>query len=298
MSGVAADAEARAGGIAMRILRSRLLHRLVRHRMFMTGALLLGAMVLLAIAAPLVAAGPYDRMFPRSRLLPPGERFMLGTDHVGRDLLSRVAHGGRLSLTIGLAVMVISGVFGTILGVLAGYVHRLDGPVMRLMDALMAFPAILLAIAISTALGGSALNAMIALSAVYTPRTARIVRATTLVVREMDYVKAAVVAGAGGVRIMLCHILPNSMAPLIVQTTFIFAYAVVAEAVLSFLGVGAPPPEPSWGNIIAEGRNYIRDAPWITMFPGLAIAMTVLGLNLIGDGLRDALDPRLKVQLG
>jgi peptide/nickel transport system permease protein len=194
--------------------------------------------------------------------------------------------------------MVVSGVLGTALGVLAGYVRSLDNPVMRVMDALMAFPAILLAIAISAALGGSALNAVIALSAVYTPRTARIVRATTLVVREMDYVKAAIVAGAGGGRIMLRHILPNSMAPLIVQTTFIFAYAVVAEAILSFLGVGAQPPTPSWGNIIAEGRNYIRDAPWITMFPGFAIAMTVLGLNLIGDGLRDALNPRLKVQLG
>jgi peptide/nickel transport system permease protein len=274
------------------------LHRLLRHRLFLTGAVLVLAVVLLAALAPWLAAAPYDKIFPRSRLQPPGGVFLLGTDNVGRDLMSRVAYGARLSLSIGLAVMLISGVLGTVIGVLAGYVQRIDNPVMRVMDALMAFPAILLAIAISATLGGSGFNAIVALAAVYTPRTARIVRATTLVVREMDYVKAAVVAGASGWRIMLRHILPNSMAPLIVQTTFVFAYAVVAEAVLSFLGVGAQPPVPSWGNIIAEGRNYIRDAWWITLFPGLAIAITVLGLNLIGDGLRDALDPRLKVQIG
>jgi peptide/nickel transport system permease protein len=291
MSAVAASA------VFHRVVRSRVLWRLLRHKLFVTGAILLVAMVALSLFAPLLAAGPYEKMFPRSRLLPPGGQFWLGTDHVGRDLMARVAYGGRLSLSIGLAVMLISGVCGTIVGVAAGYFRRLDNPVMRLMDALMAFPAILLAIAISATLGGSTLNAVIALSAVYTPRTARIVRANTLVVREMDYVKAALVAGASGLRVMLRHILPNSLAPLIVQTTFVFAYAVVAEAILSFLGIGAQPPTPSWGNIIAEGRNYIRDAPWITLFPGIAIAVTVLGLNLIGDGLRDALDPRLRVQV-
>jgi len=298
MSGAAAEPAPPRRSVLRRIARSRVLWRLLRHRLFLTGAVLLGAMVLLALFAPLVAAGPYEKMFPHSRLLPPGGQFLLGTDNVGRDLLARVAYGGRLSLSMGFAVMLISGVCGTTLGVVAGYARALDNPVMRVMDALMAFPAILLAIAISATLGGSTLNAVIALSAVYTPRTARIVRATTLVVREMDYVKAAVVAGAGGLRVMLRHILPNSMAPLIVQTTFVFAYAVVAEAILSFLGVGAEPPTPSWGNIIAEGRNYIRDAPWITLLPGIAIALTVLGLNLIGDGLRDALDPRLRVQVG
>jgi len=285
-------------GLWRRARRSRVLHRLLRHRLFLTGTVLFLSVVLLAILAPWLAAAPYDHMFPHSRLQPPGGQFLLGTDNVGRDLMSRVAYGARLSLSIGLAVMLISGVLGTVIGVLAGYVQRIDNPVMRVMDALMAFPAILLAIAISATLGGSGFNAIIALAAVYTPRTARIVRATTLVVREMDFVKAAIVSGAGGLRIMLRHILPNSMAPLIVQTTFVFAYAVVAEAVLSFLGVGVPPPAPSWGNIIAEGRNYIRDAWWITLFPGLAIATTVLGLNLIGDGLRDALDPRLMVQVG
>jgi peptide/nickel transport system permease protein len=291
-------AAAEALPFAVRLRRSRTLHRLLRHRLFLLGAVLVMAVVLLSLLAPYIAAAPYDRMFPRSRLRPPGGQFLLGTDHVGRDLLARVAWGGRLSLAIGLAVMLISGVLGTAIGVLSGYVRRIDNAAMRLMDALMAFPAILLAIAISATLGGSSYSAVIALAAVYTPRTARIVRATTLVVREMDYVKAASVAGASGLHIMWRHILPNSLAPLIVQTTFVFAFAVVAEAVLSFLGVGAQPPTPSWGNIIAEGRNYVRDAWWITLFPGLAIALTVLGLNLVGDGLRDALDPRLKVQIG
>jgi peptide/nickel transport system permease protein len=159
----------------------------------------------------------------------------------------------------------------------------------------MAFPAILLAIAIAAALGPSELNVVIALAAVYTPRTARIVRASVLVVREAEYVLAARTAGAGHARILLGHILPNSMAPLTVQLTFIFAYAVLAEAVLSFLGVGPAPPTPTWGNMIADGRNFIREAPWITLMPGIAVSMTVLGLNLLGDGLRDVLDPRMKV---
>jgi peptide/nickel transport system permease protein len=162
----------------------------------------------------------------------------------------------------------------------------------------MAFPTVLLAIGIAAALGPSAANAVIALTAVYTPRTARIVRASVLVIRELDYVQAARAVGSGHGRILLRHVLPNGMAPLIVQLTFIFAYAVLAEAILSFLGMGPQPPTPTWGNIIAEGRVYMREAPWISLFPGLAIAVTVLGLNLLGDGLRDALDPRMKVQSG
>jgi peptide/nickel transport system permease protein len=166
------------------------------------------------------------------------------------------------------------------------------------MDALMAFPTVLLAIGITAALGPSAANAVIALTAVYTPRTARIVRASVLVLRELDYVQAARASGARHARILFRHILPNSLGPLIVQLTFIFAYAVLAEAILSFLGMGPQPPTPTWGNIIAEGRQYMREAPWISLFPGVAIALTVLGLNLLGDGLRDALDPRMKVQQG
>jgi peptide/nickel transport system permease protein len=191
---------------------------------------------------------------------------------------------------------VVTAVVGTACGLVAGYFRALDNVLMRVMDALMAFPAILLAIAITAALGPSAFNVVVALAAVYTPRTARVVRASVLVVRESDYVHAAQAVGAGHLRIMLQHILPNSMAPLIVQLTFVFAYAVIAEAVLSFLGMGPPPPTPSWGNIIAEGKDYIREAAWIALFPGIAIAVTVLGLNLLGDGLRDVLDPRMNVE--
>ena len=209
-----------------------------------------------------------------------------------------MVYGARLSLSIGASVVLLTGVAGTILGAVAGYFRRVDAWLVSVMDALMAFPTVLLAIGITAALGPSAANAVIALTAVYTPRTARIVRASVLVLREMDYVQAAHASGAGHVRILARHILPNSLGPLIVQLTFIFAYAVLAEAILSFLGMGPQPPTPTWGNIIAEGRNYMREATWIALFPGIAIALTVLGLNLLGDGLRDALDPRMKVSQG
>jgi peptide/nickel transport system permease protein len=234
----------------------------------------------------------------RYRFTEPGGQFLLGTDNFGRDILSRVVYGARLSLAIGASVVLLTGVAGTILGALAGYFRRVDAWLVSVMDALMAFPTVLLAIGITAALGPSAANAVIALTAVYTPRTARIVRASVLVLREMDYVQAAQASGAGHGRILARHILPNSLAPLIVQLTFIFAYAVLAEAILSFLGMGPQPPTPTWGNIIAEGRNYMREAAWIALFPGIAIALTVLGLNLLGDGLRDALDPRMRVQQG
>jgi peptide/nickel transport system permease protein len=167
---------------------------------------------------------------------------------------------------------------------------------MRAMDALMSFPAILLAVAITAALGPSATNVVIAIAVVYAPRTARIVRASTLVLREMDFITGARAAGATDLRILLRHLLPNCLGPLIVQLTFVFAYAVLAEAALSFLGMGPPPPAPSWGNVISDGRDYLREAPWICLFPGIAISITVLGLNLLGDGLRDLLDPRMKIQ--
>jgi peptide/nickel transport system permease protein len=167
---------------------------------------------------------------------------------------------------------------------------------MRVMDALMAFPAILLAIGLAAALGSGITNLIIALSVAYMPRTARLVRASALVVRELEFVDAARVAGAGPLRIMFRHLLPNCMGPLLVQLTFVFAYAILAEAALSFLGIGVPPPAPSWGNIVAEGRDYAVEAWWIMLFPGLAISLAALGMNLLGDGLRDVLDPRLKVE--
>jgi len=276
--------------------RSRTWRRLRRHHLFMTGLVLFTLVVLMTLAAGLVA--PHDPLQNnyRYRLGAPTKVYLLGTDGFGRDVLSRVLYGTRVSLRIGLMVVVLNGILGTFIGSTAGYFRRLDNVIMRVMDGLMAFPAILLAIALAAVLGASEVNVVLALTAAYAPRTARIVRASVLVIREMEYVQAAVAAGAGYLRILLRHILTNSMAPLIVQLTFIFAVSVLAEAVLSFIGVGPPPPTPTWGNIIADGRNYIREAPWVSILPGIAIGITVLGLNLLGDGLRDVLDPRMRVE--
>ena len=280
--------------------RTSTFRRLIRHRSFMIGLVLFGFVLALAVFAWWIAPNDPNRTAIRLRFRPPqlDRVFLLGTDNLGRNLLSRVVHGAQLSLMIGLGVVILNAVFGVLLGAVAGYFRKLDGPMMRLADALMAFPSILLAIGIAAALGPSAWTAVIALSVVYIPRTARIVRASVLVVREMEFVQAARAAGAGDWRIISRHIMPNCMAPLIVQLSFIFAYAVLSEAVLSFLGLGAPPSIPSWGTMISEGRTYIREAAWLTVVPGCAIAITVLGLNLMGDGLRDVLDPRLKVEQG
>jgi len=271
--------------------------RLLNHRSFMVGLTLFGAVVLVALLADLIA--PHDPLKNnfRYRLGAPNDIHWLGTDRAGRDVLSRIVHGSQVSLRIGLMVVLITGVCGAVIGGLAGYFRHLDNLVMRVMDAMMAFPGILLAIAIAAVLGPSEFNAVLALSITYTPRTARVARAAVLVVREMPYVEAARAVGAGHVRILLTHVLPNGLTPLIVQLSYIFAIAILAEAVLSFIGVGPPPPLATFGNIIADGRDYIQEAPWICLYPGLAIAITVLGLNLIGDGLRDALDPRMKVDL-
>lgn len=275
-----------------------LLRRLLRNRAFVAGSLLV-AFVLLAIAlAPIVTNGEPNRLAIRMRFRPPSADFPFGTDNLGRDMFARVLYGGRLSLEIGFWVVALNAVFGILLGALAGYFQKLDGPLMRVADALMAFPSVLLAIGIAAALGASPTTAIIALAVVYIPRTARILRASVLVVRELDYVQAARAAGADDWHIVMRHILPNCMAPLLVQLSFVFAYAVLSEAVLSFLGLGAPPTVPSWGILIAEGRSYIREAWWLTVMPGIAIALTVLGLNLLGDGLRDVLDPRLKIEQG
>ena len=279
-------------------MRHARLRRLLRHRAFVIGLVLFAAVVLMALLAPWLAPSDPNKMAVRMRFKPPSFAFPLGTDNLGRSMLSRVIYGGQLSLLIGFWVVMLNAVFGVVLGALAGYFSKLDGPLMRFADALMAFPSVLLAIGIAAALGPSATTVVIALSVVYIPRTARILRASILVVREQDYVQAARASGATHWHIMRRHVLPNSMAPLIVQLSFVFAYAVLSEAVLGFLGLGAPPTQPSWGILIAEGRGYIREAWWLTFVPGAAIAVTVLGVNLLGDGLRDVLDPRLEIEQG
>jgi peptide/nickel transport system permease protein len=274
--------------------RFALARRFLANRSFVIGGLLFLTVVAVAFSADLIA--PFDPLKNnfRYRLGQPNATHLFGTDSFGRDILSRVLHGSRVSLLIGLLVVLLTGIFGTLIGAISGYVRSLDNLIMRIMDGFMAFPPILLAIAVGAVLGPSLLNAVIALTVAYTPRTARVVRASVLVVREAEYVEAARALGAGHARILFRHILANCMAPLLVQLTFIFALSILAEAVLSFIGVGPPPPTPTFGNIIADGRNYIAEAPWITIWPGLAIMATVLGLNLMGDGLRDVLDPRLK----
>ena len=276
--------------------RFRLVRKLFKHRSFVIGLAIVVLLVLAAIVGPWLTGLDPTAMRMRNRFKPPMEGLWFGADQFGRDMLTRVLHGARLSLFIGLSVAVLSGIVGTLIGIAAGYFRRLDSLLMRCMDALLAFPAILLAIGISAALGPQTTSVIVALAVAYVPRTARITRASTLVIREMEYVEAARLAGAGHLRMIFKHILPNCMGPLVVQLTFVFAYAILAEAALSFLGIGPPPPAPSWGNIIAEGRDYSVEAWWIMLFPGLAISLAALGMNLLGDGLRDVLDPRLKLE--
>jgi len=272
------------------------LRRLLHHRLFLLGLALVSIVAIAALLAPWIAPVDPNKLAMRFKFHPPDGDFIFGTDNFGRSLWSRVIWGARLSMFIGSAVVLINAVCGTAIGAAAGYFRRLDNILMRFNDALMAFPAVLLAIGVTAVLGPSVNDVIIALGIVYTPRTARIVRSSVIVLREMEYVQAAVAAGAGHWRILRRHILPTAMAPLIVQLSFLFAYAVLTEATLSFLGVGAVPPTPTWGNIMAEGRQYMIDAPWIIAIPGVALMITVLGLNLLGDGLRDVLDPRLRIQ--
>jgi peptide/nickel transport system permease protein len=270
------------------------LRQLLRRPTVVVMLAILAAMLAIAVVAPLVT--PYDPMKMNivGRLKPPTGAHLFGTDEFGRDVLSRILLGARLSLLVGVLVVVVATVLGTLLGLCGGWFRHLDGVLMRLTDALMAFPDILLAIAFMAALGPSLFNVVLALGIVYTPRVARVVRAATLVVREMPYVEAARALGASTPRIVFGHILPNMISPVIVQATFIFAYAILTEAALSFIGVGVPPTTPTWGNMIAGAQQYFRQADWLMLFPGLAIVVTVLALQIVGDGLRDALDPRLQ----
>jgi peptide/nickel transport system permease protein len=285
-----------AGDRLARRRRFPALRRLLHHGSFRIGATLVIVLVLAALFAPLITHVDPTAMRIRYRFRPPSAAFPFGTDMFGRDVFARVLYGARLSLWIGLSVAVLSGLLGALIGVLSAQWRRLDGLFMRLMDALAAFPAIVLAIGLGAALGPASGSLIIALTMAYIPRTARVVRASALVIRELDYVDAARVSGAGAGRIVLRHLLPNCSSPLLVQMTFVFAYAILAEAALSFIGIGPPPPAPSWGNIVAEGRDYAVEAWWIMLFPGIAISLAALGMNLLGDGLRDVLDPRMKVE--
>ena len=267
--------------------------RLFRHRLFLMGLCLCSIILLAGVFAQLITTADPVRLAMRWRFRAPGvDGFVFGTDNFGRSLWARVVFGAQLSLYIGFSVVLLNAVFGTLIGAAAGYFRKLDNALMRVNDAMMACPAILLAIAITAVLGASTFNAILALSIVYIPRTARIVRASVIVLREMEYVQAAVAAGAGHWRILRRHILPNAMAPLIVQLSFLFAYAVLSEATLSFLGLGAVPPTPTWGNMLRDAVGFLDHSPWMAWFPGMAIFATVLGFNLLGDGLRDRLDPR------
>jgi peptide/nickel transport system permease protein len=270
------------------------LRRLYGHKSLTIGGALFLCVVLFGLLAPLIS--PYDPLISdyHSRLQSPNLVHWLGTDHFGRDLLSRVIYGTRLSLVIGFLVVLINGLVGTTIGAMAGYSPFMDGPLMRLMDALMAFPAILLAMVISAVLGASTTNTVIALSVATIPYTARIVRAAVMVISEQDYIKAARALGASDLRIVLHHIMVNAVAPLIVRLTYVFALVILSEAALSYVGAGPPPPTPTLGGIITQGSRFMTVAPWVTIFPGTVIVVAVLALNLLGDGLRDFVDPRTR----
>jgi peptide/nickel transport system permease protein len=279
-------------------VRVRWFRRLVRNRSVVCGAAVFFVFLLAAVFAGQISTHNPTRLEPAQRLRPPSAANFLGSDEFGRDVYSLVVHGSRVSLLVGGVTMLFTSLGGTLFGLIAGYYRRLDLIVMRFMDGLMAFPAIILAIAFMAARGPGVWNVILALSLVYMPRTALLVRSTVLSLRELDYVAAARALGRHDLAIATRHILPNCLAPLLVQGTFIFAYAVLAESILGFLGVGVPPYVPSWGNVIASGKNVIREAFWVSLFPGITLTVAGLSLNLLGDGLRDTLDPRLRGSVG
>jgi peptide/nickel transport system permease protein len=270
--------------------------RLARQRGAVVGLLILATLAGLALAAPWLSSRDPIRTAPRDALQPPGARYLLGSDQFGRDVASRVLHGARISLTVGLISVSIALVLGTPLGLVSGfYGGRLDGLIMRVMDVLLAFPGILLALAIVSVLTPGLTNVMIAVGLSAVPGYARLVRASVLSAREHLYVEAARAIGGRDLGILARYILPNVVAPLIVTATLGLGTAILSAAALSFLGLGSQPPLPEWGRMLSEGRDYLREAWWIATFPGLGIMLTVLAMNLLGDGLRDVLDPRLKV---
>ncbi len=276
---------------------AKFFRRFLKRKTVAVGLIVIVVFVLLAVFAPWIAPYSPSKLSIVNRLKPPSEIYWFGTDEFGRDVFSRTIYAGRLSLLVGAAVVTLSALIGVTLGLLAGFFQRLDTPIARLIDAMMAFPDILLAIALVAALGPSLVTVIIALSIVYSPRLARIVRASTLVIRELPYVEAAKALGISTFHIMTRHVLRNLISPILVQGTFLFASAMLAEAGLSFLGLGVSPEIPTWGTMISAGRQYVGQADWMTYFPGFAIILSVLSLQMVGDGLRDMLDPRLRKDL-
>lgn len=261
------------------------------------GAVLLAALIIVGIFAPYIAYADPFKIAPVNRLRPPSERWWFGTDQFGRDIFSRTVYGARVSLIVGLSVALFSSALGLGLGLLCGYFRKVDGIVMRVMDGLMAIPSILLAIALITLTRPSLGIVILAIVIPEVPRIVRVVRAVVLSIRSQPYIESAIAGGTKNTKLLLRHVLPNTLAPLIVQSTYVCASAMLIEASLSFLGAGVPPEVPSWGNIIAQGRTFFQIAPWTILIPGIFLAITVLAVNLLGDGLRDRLDPRLARRL-
>jgi peptide/nickel transport system permease protein len=281
-----------ASSLPARTQVARLRRFIRRNPTLFAGGAILSLVALTALAAPLIAGDPLT-MQPAQRLRPPSDVNWLGTDNLGRDVFSRSVYGARVSLFVGLSVASFSVAVGLLVGLLAGYFRRVDAVVMRLMDGLMAIPAILLAIALVALTRASVMTVIVAITIPEVPRVVRLVRSVVLSVREAPYVEAAIAGGTPVWKILLRHILPNTVAPLIVQATYICASAILIEAALSFLGAGTPPEIPTWGNMIAQSRLFLSRAPWTIFAPGIALAVVVLAVNLLGDGLRDRLDPRL-----
>lgn len=283
------------GDIALTGERSRLdrfLEFARRNPTIIIGMTILGFMGVVALLAPYLVDDPRS-LNPIERLKPPSAEHWFGTDHLGRSVFDRTVYGTRISMAVGLSVAVLSTVIGLAIGLVAGYIRIVDAVVMRIMDGLMAIPSILLAIAMMALFGSSVQNVIIAITVPEVPRVVRLVRAVVLTIREQPYVEAAVSVGTKLPKILIRHILPNTVAPLIVQATYVCASAVIIEAFLSFLGAGTPPEIPSWGNMVSEGRVYFQITPWMILFPCVCLSIMVLTVNVLGDGLRDTLDPRI-----
>jgi len=268
------------------------LRKFLHNRQSVMGLVIFVVVLLVAIFAPLIARQSPYAVDVAHRLQAPSKAHWFGTDSLGRDLFSRVVYGARISMTVGFSVGLISGFLGLVIGLYSSVSSTMDSIMMRICDGLKAIPSILLAIALMTALGADIKNVIISLAVVSTPNMARLARSSALVIKEQTYIEAMRGLGAGTQRILWKHIAPNILSPLIIQMTFVFATAIITEAALSFLGAGVPAPEPSWGAILSEGRTVIYNAQWMIIFPGIVTALTVLGLNLFGDGLRDLLDPQ------